>query len=1097
MITTVRILVLSILFGFTAFSLKAQYPVNDSSGKWGAIDATGKEVIARSFEFISEFDQNGRALFKQNGKYGVLNATGKVLIPANYDRITPAKELFICFNELKCGVYTAAHQEVIAPEYDFIRHFADSLFLLIKDNKAGLGHIAKKVVLPVAYDFIAPFEENAHITTFQKNGKSGIISLAGEVLIDAISDSVQLNGNLAKAWQQRNITVFKVNEAGELLSQEKFVNQAALDLAEKNLLNERNKAALSQNSDLRKARWQKFGFRYKLVNGVGVDLLGKEFFDVGEDPQSDLAIAREVRGEKEEQKTISYIVDMIDQKVLLIKDLEDIMITDFAQGGMARATVDTLWDALIDLSGNIIREVATENAKLPIQNIGNFENKLAWVKSGNRFGFINPQGKVIIPITYEVVSDFANGYAIARKNGLFGCIDTQGKEVLPFKFDGISLPESGLVRIKKGKGTSGKWGLLDLKQNEVLPFEYQLIGPFLNGMATILQNGKYGLINQKGKVILPPTFSVDLVEITESGLLMLKDGRYTQETGVGPVLSYHKFGFALADGTILLDPVYNDTGNFEEIWKKQQGLTEVKIQGKVGYVNYKGNLVLPAEYEEAPGFDSIWRLNKGIAKVRKNKKYGYVNHHGNEIIASVYDQIEGYEQAWKDSVSWVRAQKNGAFGLLNYAGEQVIPFEYQAIKETSDEVVLVQKAGKWGAINFQNKPVIPIENDGIRFLEGSDKKLIGLLKETSVTYFVSSDGKLQAERPVMVDNKVQLPTSKYEILAYFPSWKVGIAVSKDLKALIDQDGKVITKFAYREIKPFSEGLAVFQKDDKDPRKWQYGFLNAQGQEVIASVYQDALPFSEGKAVVKSKNRWGVIDSSGKWVLSPKYNSLTSFSEGFAIAEKTIIVDSKAQEVGNTLAYNGEIVSAFSSRLAIVKTNNGFVHIQPDGLPAYPMFYDEITDFCGEIAFAKKGEVWELTRMFNKTFENKVKFTKAGMESYIGQYGSKRKIKTVYGDLIEDLNWEKLENGKWKMIGKEGSLINDAVFAKVEKLLDKPWFKVTLSSLYGIVNQRGEIIVDPSFETLKEVDKSLIRLEKAGQIYYLSTTSHQLVWPANK
>ena len=36
-------------------------------------------------------------------------------------------------------------------------------------------------------------------------------------------------------------------------------------------------------------------------------------------------------------------------------------------------------------------------------------------------------------------------------------------------------------------------------------------------------------------------------------------------------------------------------------------------------------------------------------------------------------------------------------------------------------------------------------------------------------------------------------------------------------------------------------------------------------------------------------------------------------------------------------------------------------------------------------------------MMNNSFENKIKFSRAGKEAYLKQFGERRKIKTVYGD----------------------------------------------------------------------------------------------------
>lgn len=77
---------------------------------------------------------------------------------------------------------------------------------------------------------------------------------------------------------------------------------------------------------------------------------------------------------------------------------------------------------------------------------------------------------------------------------------------------------------------------------------------------------------------------------------------------------------------------------------------------------------------------------------------------------------------------------------------------------------------------------------------------------------------------------------------------------------------------------FLEGLAVFE----DPNTGLKGYVNGDGNIVIAPQFSGAGGFYQGRAVVKNKQElWGYIDKSGNWVIAPQFCMAGRFSEGLA------------------------------------------------------------------------------------------------------------------------------------------------------------------------------------------------------------------------
>ncbi|WP_299458826.1 WG repeat-containing protein [uncultured Microscilla sp.] len=82
---------------------------------------------------------------------------------------------------------------------------------------------------------------------------------------------------------------------------------------------------------------------------------------------------------------------------------------------------------------------------------------------------------------------------------------------------------------------------------------------------------------------------------------------------------------------------------------------------------------------------------------------------------------------------------------------------------------------------------------------------------------------------------------------------------------------------YDAMGDFSEGLVAVKRQGK------WGFVNAQGKEVIALSYQAVEEFVNGLAMVKKEGLYGGINRQGGWEIPPQH--IGYFVNGLAIAHK--------------------------------------------------------------------------------------------------------------------------------------------------------------------------------------------------------------------
>lgn len=136
------------------------------------------------------------------------------------------------------------------------------------------------------------------------------------------------------------------------------------------------------------------------------------------------------------------------------------------------------------------------------------------------YGVINKKGEIIVPLEYCYITDFRSNLAIAYQDDLNeedecireGLIDTKGNLLTPIIFDsmdtkmfdgGYNIYEGtdftcGLLRVK----LNGKFGFINQNGKMVIPAEYDDAGSFYSeGYAWVKKEDKWIKINTVGEII--------------------------------------------------------------------------------------------------------------------------------------------------------------------------------------------------------------------------------------------------------------------------------------------------------------------------------------------------------------------------------------------------------------------------------------------------------------------------------------------------------------------------------------------------------------------------------------------------------------------
>jgi hypothetical protein len=153
-----------------------------------------------------------------------------------------------------------------------------------------------------------------------------------------------------------------------------------------------------------------------------------------------------------------------------------------------------------------------------------------------------------------------------------------------------------------------------------------------------------------------PISFISIILLFASGFVDNSFGQSRLERKLYPVTENAKYGFASANGDVVITPRFDTASRFSE------GLAMVEVDGKNGYINKKGEIVIAPEYEEAEDF------SEGLAAVKRGGFWGFIDSNGNEIVATVNVEVLSFS----DGLAAVSFQPVGLWGYVNKKGDVVI-----------------------------------------------------------------------------------------------------------------------------------------------------------------------------------------------------------------------------------------------------------------------------------------------------------------------------------------------------------------------------------------------------------------------------------------
>ncbi|MEJ2489196.1 MAG: WG repeat-containing protein, partial [Sulfurovaceae bacterium] len=174
------------------------------------------------------------------------------------------------------------------------------------------------------------------------------------------------------------------------------------------------------------------------------------------------------------------------------------------------------------------------------------------------------------------------------------------------------------------------WGFVDKVNKEIIPIRYKYIREFEDrDFLKVFLGDKVGLYTKEGKLILEAKYD-DIATYDEDNFRFLIRDEYDKINKTFITMKFEgKYGIIDKKGKEIAPPQY------DHIYYFKQGLAKVALYGKWGYIDSKNRVIIPIKYDVVYGFE-----RGGLCKVKLDDKYGYVNQKGEEIIPPRYTEEE-------------------------------------------------------------------------------------------------------------------------------------------------------------------------------------------------------------------------------------------------------------------------------------------------------------------------------------------------------------------------------------------------------------------------------------------------------------------------
>ena len=361
------------------------------------------------------------------------------------------------------------------------------------------------------------------------------------------------------------------------------------------------------------------------------------------------------------------------------------------------------------------------------------DRKVFIKKEGRKYGLVNKRGKEVLPAKYDslLYTELANQYIAYLQNTkgtkAVGIITERDKKIIPIGFQHIQPVALTLYTVTNFEGFAA---LYDSEGKAKTSFTFDEITAFKGNVARFYKNGKAGLINNQGEILLPAEYkdiiirsdsTADVINLRNWKILdgnnrQLNDLYFDSIRPLGPdrwatsIKFYNSAGqptlmSALTNAKDGKQFIAESDDTFDKLFELNEGYLAVEIDRQQGFVDTQGRLRISNRY------DSVGAFSNEYAAVKLMGRWGYIDKLERIKIQPLYEEAGPFEE------DLAIIKKAGAYGLINKEGKVIIEPAYEKIRSLNGGRFLIVKEGKMGITDKAANTLLTAKYDHIEDLK--------------------------------------------------------------------------------------------------------------------------------------------------------------------------------------------------------------------------------------------------------------------------------------------------------------------------------------------------------------------------------------------
>jgi hypothetical protein len=629
---------------------------------WGSVDVSGNVIIPVEYDYLGACAE-GLINFQKDKKSGFLDKTNKIIIPAMYDNFSGFSDGLAAVQVSETGKYGYIDKNnnlVIAAQYEDANPFYGGFAAVAKKKGYTVNKVGQKAsTFPGEWVVINKSGKQIQERSFDKVSS---LNAGGLFIIESDGKKGTMN--------TQGMPILPMEYSDVSIDKDGYTIFKTIDKKKYGMMGNTGTIIVAPNYDYVSPTTAK---RFYVIQD------GK--YTVGDVNGNIFIPADSANGVILGRKHLVYYyknrVKIFDLNGNIQKTFTDINLRSYGHG--LSETEDSI-KLNMETTAYLINLGSNSKKMLPFGEAGDFNEEGIFIGKNTTYDFYDYTGKKLNTKSYYSVVNFSEGicalqetststpqladknfnkvkdlytyfkgpysegvaYATNSQTGMIYYLDKKGYEAFNVPAKEGSKCTNGFIIIKDN---SSRFYHVNKKGKAISTKTWDEAGEFIEGLAMVKENGKWGFIDTLGKKLIEIKY--DVVSNFTKGAAMVKQGNdFFQVNKKGESISSAKY---------------------EAAGVPNNGTFPVQKDGQAGLIDFKGNVIIDFKY------NSILYMSEDRVWAAKDGKWGLLDNKGKALTEFIYQGAYDFKDGF------ARVVLNDKIGVVNKSGKLVVPAEYQSL----------------------------------------------------------------------------------------------------------------------------------------------------------------------------------------------------------------------------------------------------------------------------------------------------------------------------------------------------------------------------------------------------------------------------------